>query len=795
MKKAPFDDKLNDKLLKILEEERASRKAIQESETKFRTLYESAIDAIFIMDDDRFIDCNQSTLKIFGCSSHPEILGHPPYEFSPPLQPDGRDSREKALEMINRAFNGENLRFYWKHAKKDGTAFDAEVTLNRFMVNDKYYLLAIVRDIDKITAIQEKLHLSEERYRLISEVAYDYMFSSIVKDDNSLDLDWVAGAFEKITGYTLYEFKAIGGWRARIHPEDIDTDKRDFELLKQNRKVISEIRTIKKNGDIAWVRVYARPVFDEVNKRLIRIYGAVQDITERKNAELAIRQLEENFHRSIAESPLGIRIVTPEGQTVYANKSFLDIFGYLSSDEYDSIPAIEKYTAKSYAQHVLRKEKRKSGEDVLDYEISIKRKDGEIRELKVLRREILWNGSKHFQVIYQDITEQNNLTRELIAAKEKAEESNRLKTAFLQNVSHEIRTPMNSIMGFMELLKNPNMLREERESFIRMIQESGERLLRTINDLIEISKIETGIVDVRVTTEDLYSIIQYHYNFFRHQAEDKGLAFLLSFPDDLKDCKINVDRFKLDGILINLINNAIKFTKKGFVELGCYPEGDNMVFFVRDSGTGIPEEKQKAVFEPFVQANMDISRPYEGSGLGLSITRAYVKILKGRIWLESKENVGSTFYFSIPVFSETKITEITTEPASTEKEVHEPESSMKILIAEDDDASYLFLKTLLARLGIKEIRAKNGIEVLEIMKNHEDISIILMDLKMPLMDGFEATRKIREFNTTIPIIAQTALAFPSDSDRALNAGCNDYIAKPIDRNELLALIKKYSAQR
>ncbi|HRR17170.1 MAG TPA: PAS domain S-box protein, partial [Bacteroidales bacterium] len=502
MKKAPFDDKLNDKLLKILEEERASRKAIQESETKFRTLFESAIDAIFIMDDDKFIDCNQSTLKIFGCSSHPEILGLPPYEFSPPLQPDGRDSREKALEMINRAFNGENLRFYWKHAKKDGTAFDAEVTLNRFMVNDKYYLLAIVRDIDEITAIQEKLHLSEERYRLISEVAYDYMFSAIVKDDNTFDLDWVAGAFEKITGYTFEEFKAIGGWQSTVHPEDMETAKHNFELLKRNRKVISELRRIKKNGDIVWVKFYAHPVFDEANKKLIRIYGAVQDITERKNAEFALKQLEENFHRSIAESPLGIRIVTPEGVTVYANKSFLDIFGYRNIEEYDLTPSIEKYTTASYSQHVLRKEKRRIGEDVLDYEISIRRKDGEIRDLKVIRKEILWNGKKHFQVIYQDITEQNNLTRELIAAKEKAEESNRLKTAFLQNVSHEIRTPMNSIMGFMELLKNPNMLREERESFIRMIQESGERLLRTINDIIEISKIETGIVDVRVTTED-----------------------------------------------------------------------------------------------------------------------------------------------------------------------------------------------------------------------------------------------------------------------------------------------------
>ncbi|MCX8010647.1 MAG: PAS domain S-box protein, partial [Ignavibacteria bacterium] len=243
--------------IELEKEQVETLKLLQENEEKYRTLFESAYDSIFTMDEAKFIDCNKATLKIFGCSDKSEIINKFPYDFSPKYQPDGRDSKEKALELINKSFAGENQRFYWKHTKKDGTEFDAEVSLNRFKLGEKYFLQAIVRDITEVLSIQEKIKASEEKYRLISTVASDYMFSSTVNENGSLQLNWVAGAFEKITGYSMKEYIDAGGWRARLYPDDIEKDNQDLAKLKKNEKVVTEIRTIRKNGEIVWVRVYA----------------------------------------------------------------------------------------------------------------------------------------------------------------------------------------------------------------------------------------------------------------------------------------------------------------------------------------------------------------------------------------------------------------------------------------------------------------------------------------------------------------------------------------------------------
>lgn len=398
------------------------------------------------------------------------------------------------------------------------------------------------------------------------------------------------------------------------------------------------------------------------------------------------------------------------------------------------------------------------------------------------------NGTVH---IIRDITEQKKLTGEIIAARDKAEESNRLKTRFLQNVSHEIRTPMNAILGFMELLKNPELRQEERESYIGIVEKGGNRLISTINDIIEISKIEAGSIDLNLQPVDIECLINHHYNFLKPMVNEKGLELRISRTENKKFNKIVTDRYKLESILINLTGNAIKFTSRGFIEIGYYPGKNNMVFYVKDTGTGISADKHNSIFEPFVQANNDMSRRYEGSGLGLSITRAYVEMLKGRIWLESEPGKGSTFFFSVPLEKEAGKDSGT---SFGDKQDYSPEINVKnvtVLIAEDDEPGYLYLKTILSGNGIKTIRAVNGEEVIDILKKNPDILLILMDIKMPVMDGYEAARRIREFNKTIPLIAESALAFPSDMEKAVEAGFNDYITKPIDRQKLVSIIGKY----
>lgn len=246
------------------------------------------------------------------------------------------------------------------------------------------------------------------------------------------------------------------------------------------------------------------------------------------------------------------------------------------------------------------------------------------------------------------VIERTRMMQVLISAKEKAEESDRLKTAFLANISHEIRTPMNGILGFLELLTDPGIDDQQKELYLDIMNKSGQRLLATINDIVEISKIEAGQIDVFETEVKISEILDYHYQLFTKLAKDKNIDFFMSFSPELENIYILTDKFKLESILTNLLNNAVKFTKSGRIEFGNYIKDDFMIFFVKDSGMGIPPEKINTIFDRFVQADLNITRPYEGSGLGLSIVKAYLQKMGGEIWVESTPDVGSTFYFSIP---------------------------------------------------------------------------------------------------------------------------------------------------
>ena len=400
------------------------------------------------------------------------------------------------------------------------------------------------------------------------------------------------------------------------------------------------------------------------NNFLTALYD--KDNTDRKRTlqkiiivNKALLQSEENFQRSISESPLGIRIVSFDGKTIYVNKAFLDIYEFNSLEEFTSLLSINRYTPESYAQHQERKEKRKNGNDVIDYEVSIVRKNAEICHIKVLRKEILWNGIKHYQVINLDITERKKLILDLITAKEHAEESDRLKSAFLANMSHEIRTPMNGILGFTGLLKEPKLTGEEQQEYISIIEKSGARMLNIINDIVDISKIEAGLMEVNVKESNVNEQIEYIYTFFKPEVEGKGMQLFFKNSLPLKEAIVKTDREKIYAILTNLVKNAIKYTNEGSIEFGY-----NLVeplhatalleFFVKDTGIGIPKDRQEAVFDRFVQADIGNKRAFQGAGLGLSISKAYVEMLGGKIWVESEEGKGSIFYFTIPYNSEPK---------------------------------------------------------------------------------------------------------------------------------------------
>jgi signal transduction histidine kinase/CheY-like chemotaxis protein len=377
---------------------------------------------------------------------------------------------------------------------------------------------------------------------------------------------------------------------------------------------------------------------------------------------------------------------------------------------------------------------------------------------------------------------------ELIIARDKAEESDRLKTVFLQNMSHEIRTPMNGILGFLGLIKNNELNTEDKNKYINIVNRSGERLLNTINNIIEISKIESNQIALNYSKINISELLNFYQNFFKHQAGEKGLLLELSQQIASEKSIVESDKYLLDSILINLISNAIKFTDKGKVEFGCYLKENTINFYVKDTGMGIPSDRLEAIFDRFVQGDLDITRPHEGSGLGLSIVKAYVEKLDGKIWVESFAGKGSTFFFKIPYRPVKQENDDRNEPAKTDSF---GANKLTILVAEDDEISYLYIQSVLKKKGIKLLRAKNGKEAVQMLKDNQGISLVLMDIKMPVLDGLEATQQIRQFNGSVPIIAQTAYVLTDDRSKVIRAGCNDYISKPINTNNLIRLIQKY----
>lgn len=373
-------------------------------------------------------------------------------------------------------------------------------------------------------------------------------------------------------------------------------------------------------------------------------------------------------------------------------------------------------------------------------------------------------------------------------AKEKAEESDRLKTVFLQNMSHEIRTPMNGILGFIDIMKEPDLSEDEQKQYFEIVEESGQRLLSTINDIIEISKIETGQTTFKLSVVAVDDRLRYFYEFFRHEAARKGLGFMLNIPPGETGLRIETDAHKLDGILTNMIKNAIKFTHKGEIEFGYVAGEETVRIFVNDTGIGIPKEKQQQIFDRFVQANLNLNRTHEGSGLGLSIVKAYTDLMHGKVWVESEEGRGSSFNVELPYTPAMVANIAATHARNSDKMIPK---NYTVLIAEDDIASVQMLKLVLGKMGIESLTAYDGAQTIEMVRNNPGLNLVLMDLKMPVMSGLDATRQIRKFNTSIPIIAQTAYALSGDREMALAAGCSDYITKPVKTGDLLEVMAQF----
>ncbi len=646
----------NEELRTTNDELRDKNKKIKDSEEKYYKLFESANDSIFTMDGEIFIDCNTKTLELFDCKRK-DIVGKPPYLFSPEFQPDKRASKEKAIEKITAAFDGHPQFFEWTHKKLNGELFNAEISLNKIELKGKKYLQAIVRDISEQEKARKKIKESEEKFRVAFETNPDSINISRLEDGLS---KYVNKGFEKITGYSAK--KTIGN---------------NIQIIK-----------IWKNQDDRKILV------DELKKS-----GKVENM---------------------------------EAKFVHSNGKEIDVL--------------------------------------------------------ISANIIMLNDEPHIIAITKDITDIKNNVEELMKAKEKAEESEKLKTAFLANMSHEIRTPMNGILGFTQLLKRRNVSEVKKAEYLDIISDRGYELLNIINDIIDISKIESKQVEVNHNNIELNSCIDELYDFFKTKKTHVKLIKKYSH----ESLHIKIDKTKFNQILTNLINNAIKFTLSGSVEIG-YKIKQNkkskyIEFFVKDTGIGVPANKQEIIFNRFTQADDGHTKSYGGTGLGLAISKSLVELMDGEIWVESIEKIGSTFYFTLPYLKSQEIENIDSE----EESIKYNWNNKTILIAEDDEFNYLFLKEIINSTKAKIIRVKNGIEAIEQAKKSK-IDIILMDIKMPKLDGISASIEIKKFNNNIPIIIQTAFSITKEINKTINENFETLISKPIDEDKLLSIINDYLA--
>ena len=377
---------------------------------------------------------------------------------------------------------------------------------------------------------------------------------------------------------------------------------------------------------------------------------------------------------------------------------------------------------------------------------------------------------------------------ELLEAKQKAEESDRLKSAFLAGISHEIRTPMNGIIGFSELLREPMLTGDQQQHYLRIIEKSSLRMLNIIEQLVDISRIETGQVEVTMESLDLNELFDLLVEMFTRETAKKGLSLKAVKPVG-GVFHILTDPDKLETVLSNLIGNAIKYTFRGSVEFGYECRDEYLHMYVRDTGIGIPANRLEAIFDRFVQADIADKNAMQGAGLGLSIAKAYVHLLQGTIRVESEPEKGSVFFISVPLnrhSSGSSVQPETVVTAGTNRF-----SNRKVLIAEDDETSVKLLTLYLRSMDMQVLTTSSGTEAAEIARANPDIGVILMDIMLPAMNGYEATREIRKFNKEVVIVAQTAYALLGEEARSLEAGCNAYITKPIYREELVELIRKW----
>jgi len=672
-----------------------SKKALEKSERKYRDIFEKSIDAVLIIKNGKFTNCNESTLRIFDYDNKQSLLQKHPSVLSPEKQSDGKLSYLKSEEMMEITLEKGHHRFRWDHQQKNGRVFPAEVSLTRINTPDNIPTIhTVIRDITERVKNEQ-----------LENVLYNISRAALTIND-----------FKKFGLFLKDELQTI-----------IDTSNFYVAIYNEETNMITT------------------PIFVD-EKEEVEEFSAEGSLTGHVIKTKKPLLLTNNEHRSLIRQGI-VDIIGSHSECWVGVPLLIDdkAIGAIVVQSYDNENAFNK---------------------------------NDVNLLEFVADQI------------STTIQRKKIEDELTQALAKAQESDKLKSSFLANMSHEIRTPMNGIIGFSELFLEPNLSNQDREKYANVVINSSKQLLSIVNDILDISKIEAGVVKLNYESTNVNRMLDNLYAFYKPKAEENNLK--LNCVKGLENFKsvISIDKIKLNQVLTNLLSNAFKFTDKGSIDFGYELIEDKLQFYVKDTGVGIEEDIQEKIFDRFIQANQDLNKKLQGTGLGLAISKRFIELFKGDIWIDSN-NKGTTIYFTIPYIKvkEPLVSSIVEEQKSN-KQVKNQE--LTILVAEDEEYNMMYINELFSKTNYKIIEASNGKKAVELLESHPEIDLVFLDIKMPIMDGNEAMIEIKKENPSLPVIALSAFAMESDKDIALKKGFDAYLTKPINKKRLFNLIDKYA---
>ncbi len=764
---------------------------IKNNENKFRSLFENSIDGIVLLDKGSFIDCNKASADILNCSKN-EIIGKTPLDFLPEFQPGNISSEEKMNNLTKNVMDGKPKHIVWLAKTFDGKLKYIDTSFNLVSFNSRNIIQCIFRDITKRKQKDKALQESENRLNLVLNATNDGVWDWNIKTGEV----FYSRHWKESLGYSEEEVPSnVSFWEKVVHPNDLPQVQIALQkhFSGETKNYIIENRLLKKNGEYRWNLDRGKVVERDKNGKPLRMVGVDIDITSRKKSEKLLRQNEDILSSYYNSSPMMMGIVEVVGNDIIHisdNKSAKVFFGTkpgLGQNKFSAEIGVPGDIVELWLRHYkLSEQKGKAVKFEYPHQ-----KGSKIVWLSVTVNfiERINESKARCSYIAEDISVKKEKEFELIKAKEKAEESNKVKAKFFANMSHELRTPLVGILGFSEIIRDEAKNEEFREYGV-MIYSSALRLQRTLNSVLDFSKIDDKSFKYAIDEVNVNTLAKEEFNLFKVDTEKKQIDYKLNLDED--PFIIKSDKRALTTIFNQVIDNAVKYTKKGFVEVNVKKiqetDGTFLLFEVRDSGIGIEKEKLNLIWEEFRQVSEGLARNYEGVGLGLSIVKKFVGLLNGSIEVESDFQKGSSFCIKIPIKQvRKKVTK-----SDKIKELDKKRDDIMLIIIEDDPLNAIAIKKYLEKTYYVE-HAATPKEAIKMCKN-KNYYLVLMDINLKSnMNGIELMKFLKENNYSykyIPFIAQTAYAVDKDKMKFMESGFSDFISKPYTKNELLEIVEK-----